>query len=469
MKPMHHITLGKVRAIPKASRPDKTRKHFYAPWERWEQVCSSNPRQLFATAQIEGCPPPIRCETHPSDLPEACLPILHDHHDTAYMPAYGAALSHHESVVAPKRDGQPKSLVLAPNGVILVVGTMKSPIVLSAFRPTPQHGPFQSLSLSDYQAQSRWYFQRGTGVTVRLYTASDVEYLLRTSATEPKTSPTGIWNLALAAGITELLPENELEALPAAAHVELKRRPRYLCQRVMGSVDACSLVSRLVEALFPWDEDEFDVAFSQLEDGLLALRALGAKFEIRTALQQLAGAISTNNIPERALDRVSAWSAIPLPEQHPLASLLMLMKGQPVEFRSKMIQTGVKELWGGAARAIRSELSQWLQVGLTLESVAVLGDKADRWDLQLGAALPEIAHIRVFAVDDDNPEGQEITTHIVGGGPSIWRVDHPGDWVTVIVFACDNPISGASLREIEDWLQPGVGATAQYRTFSRPN
>lgn len=483
-----HPELGEVAPIKRAHQPAKVWKHLYDPAERWSDLITADPARLHDEAVDAGCPP-FRPSKRLPDFHGRVRRLLERHHDEAYGPAYASELGHDETRWGPKLSDATRWVGRSPRCVIGIVAASPLVRVVTAYRPLPPL-PGVGWSDEDFCRQADYVFEKETGLDP---TSSQrlTDELRRVADVGAATTGDGWWlALAVARGRAAAATDPSLRAQLERAEQTLSSARGALRLQLVRSMPLEGLVDRLADGLKQSEPEDVEQALSDVEDALLVLDVLGADDEVTTLLDHTTSlmhwappefAALAAQAPHRhgALAAGSAaaalWDAVEeavagaslretTPNHRPQARLVDELVPAP-----RLLERIAA--WAGArADAGRAWLDHQLDGLAVFEPVPVMGRGASTapWFVQ-GEITVGSGSLRVFAVDEEYPEGYEVTDLATAPGAALWQLERRGQVVTFVVIRSDTPMSGSTLAELLTEAEGRDDVAIATRAISRPS
>lgn len=475
MMAIDHPILGPVMWLAAELQPQKIWKHFYATEEAWQELVDADPVQLRGEVERR-----IGVRRGSGGvLPAAwrkAEPLLAEHHDALYGPAYMRELCSPEACHSAGCDQQRRRRVLTPNSVFVVVNAAGAlSHVLTAFRPHPR-----TRFVFDKEGRRKhalWYFEKECGTWSR----ERDEHM--SEMAKPRTMQE-LWHWAVRAGETERIEDVRafVRALPAS-----------LVEQLVNALDWSAAEDALASSLRSDDLCEFEKALLDAEDLLIVATVLGRvelaeQFLTRlepvvawtpgdwTSVASLAAKrLESSEAPAEA-PTVQFWQSVrsavmgdalraAAPTRRNVASLVdeLLPAGAPIKWLAELVD-GV----GHAGSAITTWLKGVL-ARVSVQQLAVqMGAQAGGgvWELR-GLGGPPNGNVRVFVSDEEHKDGFDVTENWCERADS-WHLERPGQEVVVVFVVSDGPMPAGSLEQLVAAAKSGSPLRIAATVVSRP-
>ena len=462
-----HPTAGAVLSIPAGLQPPKVWKHLYSPREDWTAL-GLPVEGLVAAVTALGAPPPTTREL-PAGVHREVLAALREQHDGAWAPVYGTDLLAADTLVARSQDDR-RWLFVSMRGVFAAADDSRGDgaVVLSVYRPHPE-GLNVPWSNGQYRrrALDRWI--RETRMS-----ASDPLAALAEVATPPKDAA-GAWELALALARARCAaPDSPLvgSAAVALAASSFRREAAPSQDQILDAVE---------QAIRDEDDDPLRVLLA-VEDAVLVTLELSdeaaadvlasrAADLLEWAPTSWARAAPFAGRQGSAVAPVAAfWARVAdaltgsaLREQpattRPQASLTdRLVPSNRRRHTARLLRVPVDRLVRVAPVAPAYLPPRWRA------SAAHLSGNAG-WTL---VPPPELrtTTVQAWIVDDQHPDGEDITSEFRGGAEtSVWMLD-PGDDAEIVWI--EGIQRASSLGDAIDVAAAAPGARIGVASVTRP-
>lgn len=476
MSAWKHPSLGLIYPIPPKLCPKKVWQHFYDPGEQWGRLSGVDVASLRGEAEaIVGAPRARDCEL--PRLAGARLrrtrDLLVGHHDGHYMPAYSSEMSSPETEWTPTMDSAHRHKALTPRSVFIVVQLDRPRTwVVTAFRP---HPPVQDVEWDEAELRRHgvWYFWKETGVNVEDIADAVAASLQRASRT-PSTVK-DLWWLASAVGYGRLLVHvPEVAAALAAAEAALAETPSSLLGDLRRAIDWQTLAERLADALQEARPEDLEAVVAEAEELLAVGAVVGAEQEAEAfcaeaemllpwlpaewahiadrARHRLRAAAEQSNLVMRLWRAVEDASTAALaremaPAVRPASLLVDALIPQPV-----WLATLLDQIAAIPFRATAS-VSAWVDrsfEGLALAPLAPTmggaGFASEEWAVR-GHPAAGAPHYRVFFVDEEHPDGWEVTEQFTEADGDLWRLA-TNEQALVVIVAGEQPLAGQGMAQV---------------------
>lgn len=435
MKTWTHPELGEVGELDPDLQYWKVWKHLLEPNERWDRLTGTPRESLISTSRANGCPGWKRQDGSPRVGP-SCRRCLERLHNETWREVYGRELV--ESVAhAPHRRDPTKHCVVSVRGCFFV---LQKAVVLTVFRPDSK-GSDVLWDEADYKRHAVRYFQNTTG-RIQMQPAEARKLDINRAAE--------VWSLALAYGDGAGWSPEDREAVAQ----RLRSVPPPVRQRLRPTE---ALYDALEAALEERAVDELELVVDGLADWLRVVELLHGNTAAQDILEHSADIVALAPAPWLALQPLvderraqaegvaAAWweeldellGALRLsevPVVHPAPSTLAAKVAGRVEAPPRLAT-----LWS-ALRRLGTRFMQPSQPRFAARVAELGGDTAT--EVRVTGPLP--AGVRVFVVDGDHPDGEELTEDWPLG--SIWELDHPEDETWLVTVSGD--VAGTSLAQV---------------------
>ena len=471
-----HPILGPINLIRRKWRPKKVWKHFYDAAEHWERLCDHDVGALRSqTEAILQVKRAVKCELPWIEQERWPLgrDLLLSHHDAGYAPIYLTEMASAETTWTPGMDSQQRHRALSPRSVFIVVQLDQPSCVVTAYRP---HPPTRGVGWNeaDLRRHGRWYFRKETGMNIESLVRATAENLQRVTAV-PR-SLRELWWLASAVGYGRLLADHqEVQATLPAAEAALGAVEEDLRQKLVAAFGWDECLGRIAGGLKEDRSEDLEEGLSTSEELLAAASAIGAEEAAHSFCvnaEELLGWLPPewSHMADIAATRCRAfgrsegavlrlWTAV-----ETAAVGAMMRQASPAirpeaRFVDELIPAdpgwlGWREQIAALAADMSSALGRWLQA--SVDSVSVIqpapalggAEPAEEpWEVH-GRPEPDAPHYRAFVIDEQHPEGHEVTERFTWADGDLWRIDREGDHALVVVVAGESPILGSDLESI---------------------
>lgn len=468
-----HPWLGPIGPIPQQSQPKKVWKHLYAPEQHWERLCGYDIAELRAKAEaVVGV-----SRSEQRGLPRLknnAKQILLQHHSEHYAPVYLSEMSSIETIWTPNMDSRHRHFALTPNAIFVVVA-LKDPesFIVTAFRPHPGTRNVK-WSEEEIKRHAVEYFQSETDVKVDGSASRVAENLNR--ITEIPDTVNEVWWLASAVGHGRLLHSYSevAEALPAAEKL-LEAVPSQLRGEMKNALNWSELSSRLADALKESRPEELESVLADAEDLLAVSAAIGPDERCEAFLTEFEMLIpwipsEWGHISERARLRKIAYGSEPslvsgmwqqvedsilsalvresTPTLRPASTIAdsLFPESRWQKFRDAIALLGTR------SRATLDSVVSWIDESIANVNVTSLSPTMSEGEDEVvgtvhGEEAPNAPHYRVFIIDDDCTEIQDVTSRFARGDGHLWDFTSDTESATVAIFAGQSPILAKTLEE----------------------
>jgi hypothetical protein len=483
-----HPQLGQVGPIRKEHQAEKVWKHLYNPSEQWAALTTSDLRHLRQEALRTGGLASWSLGAPPYDW--RLRRVLEQHHDAAFAPAYMAELGDGATLWGAKQLDAARWVGRTPNAVIGIVLTAPTSRVLTAYRP---HPPVVNVDWreEDFQRQADYVFEKETAMDTPS-TRRLIQELRRTSEVGWATTMDVWWlTFAVAQARARVGTAPELQDSLAVAERALDSASRDIREELVQRLHLEAMLDRLAAGLQENEPEGVEQALSDIEDTLLVLDVLGAGSELATLLDGASSLMAWTpaaftTLTQRALYRralyvetsavAALWDAVEEsvigasvrdtpPSRRPAATLVDVLLPRP---------SLADRLAAWAARGA-DESQAWIHDQLAILEVRSLAPV-------MGRGVPPtepfvvVGHLRSgprclrgFAIDEEYPDGHDVTELVMAPGRSLWQLERPGQEVVIVLFATDTPMVSATLSGLFDEAERRGDVTVGTRRLSRPN
>ena len=502
MSDWRHPVIGPIAPMPRDRQPWKTWKHLYDPAEHWDRLCEGDFQEsAIRVGRIAGRNPTRVRNLNRVDAKYRRLirPLLEKDHDAHYSPAYLKEMRSEGTIWAEGKDRRRCFKALSPRSVFLVVERREMNTVVTAFRP---HPPTSGVNWSedDFGKHARRYFSANTGAVVKTDKAREVAQDLEKYAQAPPGDAQALWWLALSVGMGRVLSSvDEVAAALPAAEKALGAAATETVNELEAALDWSGTLDGISDGLEDDRSDSLEEALASGEDLLVAAAVLGFDEEAASFLQDAAWCISWvpaawGHLIDLATRRQAVVGTETLAGQFWTAVAqgvtgALLRESEPVsrpDARFADLILPAPSAWEKAhARAsalaidtathlvdMSQQALQWIDGLVVQQPVPAMGaDKegaSTNWELR--ATSPIAGHQRVFVVDDEEPEGAEITDFAKDDDDKVtlWELEEPGQVALVLIFASDAEIPGDRLDELLTAAEQRGDIAVEIRVISRP-
>lgn len=471
-----HPSLGPIELIPRKLCPKKVWQHFYDPGEHWERVCDVD----VAAMRLEAEDVVGAARASARALPllagarwRRARDLLVAHHNGTYGPAYSSEMSSPETVWTSSMDATHRHQALTPRSVFIVVQLDRPRSwVVTAFRP---HPPVQDVKWDEAELRRHgvWYFRKETGVNVDDLAPAVAENLQRVS--RPPSTTKELWWLASAVGYGRLLrhvPEVH-DALPAA-EAALSGTSDSLLEELQRALLWQPLVGRLADALKEPRSEDLEGVLADAEELLAVGAAVGAEPDAEAFCDEAEMLLpwlpaEWAHIADRARDRVRAvaaqpslvvrlWNAV-----EDAATAALAREAAPaVRPASRLADDLIPQqprwfIWrdriADLAERATAAATSWIDRSIEGLSMAPLsptmggsGIANDEWAVR-GRPASGAPHYRVFVVDEEYPDGWEVTEQFTETDGEIWRLE-ANEQALIVIIAGELPLVGLGMAQV---------------------
>lgn len=470
------------RPIPRRDQPKKVWKHFYDDVEAWDCICEANVDALRATAErqlrVQRNSQPDLPWIDPGEWPAARL-LLCGHHDDAYGPTYLAELERRETNWAPHPDDERREIAVTPRSIFASLYRGRPREVVTAFRPHPE---LQTVRWGEDEQRRHALHYFGE----RVYMSSDqhmrhlVQRLSRVGETTPATVK-DLWWLASAVGYARPFKgEKGVDQALARAEEILAGTAEELVAEFVGLLDWNACTESLATGLLCEDLDDVEAALASSEELVAAASAVGAGRASDAFMEELEELIawvpsewtSIGRMARRRLGTFSSgdepisrmWSAVEAahtaalirdvqPTLQPEATLVDSLLPEEPSLLERVEQLARRS--SAEATKAPAEITTWLSgllAHLRVESPqlapAMSGTSraVEHMDVHLAGDTNGL-HVRVFIIDDDSPNGAEVTARFKKDG-GLWRYAIDEAPPLVVFVASHSDLPGQSLDDV---------------------
>jgi hypothetical protein len=470
-----HPSLGPIELIPPKLCPKKVWQHFYDPHEHWERVCAVDVAAMRREAEaIVGA-----ARATARELPRLAgerwrrsRDLLVAHHAGTYAPAYASEMSSTETAWTSSMDAAQRHHALTPRSVFIVV-QLDEPRswVITAFRP---HPPVRGVEWDEAELRRHgvWYFRKETGVNVDDFAPVVAENLRRVSA--PATTKE-LWWLASAVGFGRLLRHvSEVHDALVGAEAALSETPESLLAELRRALNWTALEERLADALKDARPEDLEGVLAEAEELLAVGAVVGAEPEAEAFCDEAEMLlpwlpVEWAHVADRARHRLRAtaaqpslvarlWSAV-----EDAATAAIAREAAPaVRPASRLVDALIPQsprwfIWqeriaGLPERAIAAAAA-WIDQSIAALTIAPLaptmggsGVANDEWAVR-GRPAPGAPHYRVFVVDEEHPDGWEVTERFTEADGELWRLD-ANEPALVVIIAGERPLVGLGMAQV---------------------
>lgn len=475
MSAWRHPSLGPIDLIPRRLCPKKVWQHFYDAGEHWERICAVDVATMRLEAEgIVGFTRAVERE-----LPRLAgeqwrrtKALLVAHHDEIYGPAYSSEMSSPDTVWTPSVDAEHRHRALTPRSVFIVVQLAEPRSwVVTAFRPRPQ---VQRVDWDEAELRRHGvsYFRRKTGVNADDLAPTIAESLRRVSMVPATTKE--LWWLASAVGYGRLLqhvPEVHDELL--AAEAALSGTPDVLLEELRQALDWQSLVGRLADALTEERSEDIESVLADAEELLAVAAAVRAApeaeafcAEAETLLPRLPA--EWVHIADHSRCRIRAFVAQPSPVVRLWSAVEDAARAALAREATPAVQRGSRladdlirqprwSIWrdriAGLAESATAAATTWIDRSierLTMTPLAPTmggsGVANGEWAVR-GRPAPDAPHYRVFVVDEEHPDGWDVTEQFTEADGELWRLE-ADEQALVVIIAGERPLVGLGMAQV---------------------
>ena len=442
-------SLGRVNELPRSRRVVKTWKHCLAPTERWEQIVGARVVEMRGAA--ERSLGSHWCDISAEELDGASRVLVEHLHDDALAAAYLAEAGHPESLVGPGRLDPSRWLVATPRGAFLVAVATPPAHFITIYRPQP---PLKDVLLDEADfarhARVRWEAQ----VVRAAMTTSDASPLhdLVLLQNDPLESPLSCWRYITAIARSRRLALDDAGTeLIAEASARVAARCSSIVQVLAPHLDLEGTIADLTRAVDAEEEDQAIDALLRVEELVECCELLRRPATVRSLVEAARDAVrpAASHLPTVLAFAVGRGAGAKGAARELWSALSVLVAME--EARSEVMARSTHP--GTIARSVLDrvsprptsviELLAARVASLTSDAVRVLWDLRpvldpalgeDEQELHLDVVAPLVSAPRVFVVDADNPQGEELD---VERHDDHWRCEgwrmRPGEEALVVV------------------------------------
>lgn len=478
MKGWKHPRLGRIDPLSTDAQPHKVWKHFYDEAEHWERLCDTDVASLRGESERIVGEHRERESALPRMSPKKfrrAKKLLKRHHDDFYARIYGSEMMSEETIWTPFMDSQHRVRALTLRSIFVVV-ELESPEcrVVTAYRPHPTLRDV-SMNEAEIQRYAKDYFERRTGMKLDGLARTAADCLQRATTAAP-VAASDTWWLASAIGYGRLLSTHALvkPKLQVAERMLESVSPNLLTE-LAESLDWDGCLELVASALKETRPEDLEHALASSEELLAVagpIEANDAAKEFIEAFELLIAWVPPewSHLADTAGARTAAfndsdslvlrmWESV---EEAVLASLIR--EGEPtVRPAATLIDSLIPppKPWHRFADRISklptrigasvSAAGYW--AASSLDSIAVqrpapaMGDSAtdsEHWEVRSTAA-ENAPDFRAFVVDDDHPDGYDVSDLFSPTDVSIWQIDSAEDSALVVVVAGEAPLHEGGL------------------------
>lgn len=461
--------------IPSKAAPKKLWKHFYNPTERWDRLCDVNInawRQeaegiIGYTRETHDEPPQVSHKTW-----ARAKPLFREHHESGYMPVYMSELEDEHTRFAPSNDDSPRTIALTPRALYIVIDNdSNAPWVVTAYRPYP-YGKRFDWDEDDFQRVAAKRFQNNT-MSNHTYTATVASWLER--ANKPASTTQELWRLAFSVAQARTLAEDaRIATLLAESTRALEATPRELFIELGALLDFGTCIEQLSLGLEQERPEDFEQALEGAEELLVVAEVIGAHEKSTHFIEDIEAIIpwvpaEWSHLRVRARNHAAMLDAESgarrlweLVEDCVIAACVM--EGEPAvkptpHLYKKLLPAAspwaplleqLSRLTHNITKAIETPLSQLTDSFQVMQPAPLMGSTLEE-QRELRAHMPTLSpelHARIFVVDEEHPEGFDVTEYIGQTSSHFWTLDNDERALVVFILS-EAPIAlGASLDEL---------------------
>lgn len=479
MKAWRHPSLGVIEVLPQRLRPRKVWRHLYSRAERWDRVSGEDVEALRREAErVVGVDRNVQRD-FPTTLPAArrsrAVKVCARHHDTVYGPAYQSEMAAADTVWTPGVDARYRHGALTPQSVFLVVELGEPSRVVTAFRPHPSTHDVDWTEVG-LRRHGVWYFKKETGMNVDELVRAVTENLRRTSSDGVPGSVQELWWLASAVGHGRLLRTHPtVQSHLDAAEEALTRVPEAMSKQLEQCLDWDGCLDRVAIGLKETRPEELEASLAASEELLAVAGAIGATeraMDFCNEVELLVAWVPPewDHVADRARSRGQAYVGADSPVLRMWDAVqgsvvaALLRETEPArrpEARLVDALIPAERAWEGWLQRIRvlpekaaTAVFEWADrsignLRVTAASPLMGSDTTTSaaWEVHCKPESDAPIH-RVFIVDDDHPDGQEVTDQFTEFDGFLWQLDRPDDAALVVVVAGKAPLVGGDLDSV---------------------
>lgn len=491
MSAWRHPSLGPIDLIPLNLCPKKVWQHFYDPGEHWERICAVDVAAMRLEAEVIVGAARATARELPRLAGERwrqARGLLVAHHDGNYAPTYSSEMCSPETVWTSSMDGAHRHRALTPRSVFIVV-QLDQPRswVVTAFRPHPLPQDVE-WDEAELRRHGVWYFRKETGVNVDDL-AKAVAANLRCVSSTPSTTK-DLWWLASAVGYGRLLLHvPEVHDALAGAEAALSDTPDSLLEELRRALDWQALAGRLADALKEARSEDLEFVLADAEELLAVGAVVGAEPEAEafcTEAEMLFLLLPAGwvYVADRARHRLRAmaaqpslvvrlWSAV---EDASTAALARAM-APAVRPASRLADSRIPQqppwfIWrdrlSDLAERATAAATAWIDRSIERLTMTPLPPTMggpvvanDEWAVR-GRPAPGATHYRVFVVDEEHPDGWDVTEQFTEADGEIWRLE-ANEQALIVIIAGERPLVGLGMAQVlnEAYTRDDVVARAR--------
>jgi len=485
-------------------QPRKVWKHFYNGQEQWWCICDQDPRQLRKEVEaLVGRSRDTSCDLPRLDheLWKRVRDLTWLHHDEAYGATYLAEIRSGETLWTRGMDPRFRQHALTPRSVYLIVQLAEPSWVITAFRP---HPPSKDVPWSEETFRRHGLRKLAKEDSMHSTDISRLlaEELRRTASEKPK-SVEQLWHLALAVGHGRLLTHQpEIAALLPAAEATLGSVDPQLVTGLRSALDWDGVVLRIASGLKDDGPEDLEEALSDAEDLLTVAAPLGEAAAASALLEQARELLpwipaDWDHLQARAARGIEAyggmvaqlWEAVAeavtgallrqgapeSPPAHRLVEQIMLdvagHQDAPAIKRINERASAVMSRIQDAVQEIQGAALSWMEGLWAANPAPAMGagtsDAPRPWEIRCSHEAGATSQ-RVFVVDEEYPEGYEVTDEARAGDASLWSLESPGHTVLVVLFVSKDPVKGEHLEDALNFAEQRDSVAVLTHLVSRP-
>lgn len=492
----------RVRPLVYAERPAKVWKHLYDPKEAWGEVTLIDVSALRASTErlIDAKQHRSATRELPTSTPKEALSLLHSHHENGYAQAYLSVLRLDTTQWGKQRSND-RWVALSDTSIFVTVDQRPpAPVVVTAFRPSPLVKS-QKLKANVRHGYAQSYFEKKTMANSTLYSALVLKQLQRLKHLPQSASD--LWMLTSALGVGRSLAHHAeiIEALRNAEELFAQAAPA-LTEELRATLDWKSLHDALIASLQADDSEDLENLLFEAETMLAVSWVIGADEEAEAFcaeaevliawipvewmhLSSLADSRlesfddSTSPVYRLWSNVEEACTAALLRELSPvhtpdLAFTHLFLHASPPKWQSWIEK--IHSIRGGVGADIASWADAMTEAWSVLapDPMPTLSANHDEKPPQIQGLLADGApkHYRLFIVDDEYINGEELTADLQALSPltieTLWELP-PHATAFIILLASAAPIYGDGLANVLDLAALRNDIAIRYKDLTPPS
>ena len=488
------------RKIPKKLAPKKIWKHFYSPREQWGQL-TDLPIELMKseTEYALGC---HRVDS--KELPEVdkaqwelARLLFAEHHKEAYAPIYLRERAHPKTKSKHTCIGsmRPREKALSIKGVIIITEYGDSPFVVTAFRAVPPRRATE-FSVSEFYDASLHYYNRSGNREMKEMRKTLIESLRRHVSLP--TSQGALWSLVRDIAIGQVYLESESIELRQAQSLFSTINSAEI-KLLTDSLDWEGVIERLKASVMEDDELEIESALIDVEQLAALGELLHLQATVRELLDEASEILSWLSVDSWSINRIANQNLKDMVDQSSnvarlwlmvLESHMMAVADEEAHETATYAETPITDLlfppeevdveapWLSKVRALISThltnlrqqsdevlnellnavvLSEPNEMSVMLSGASPNGND-DEYEILLSIeCTPPEGDYRVYIIDEDNPEGCDVTESYRVAGDTLWELRW-GERALVVIISSSSTLDISQEETFASYLSR---ATAQ--------